>query len=169
MFGEIIGNISGFMYGKLLIFMLIAVGIYFTIRTRFVQFRFFKESIKVVTEKPMDVDNLLIYLNHKKEPSKKFMTCFRIFAAFIIFIGALMSMGTVWDLADVLMGIMTIINLPVICIAGGTALKALDDYTNQTKQCSAFLCIHAAPPASAFPKRHICCDLPSLYSKIRQC
>lgn len=80
------------------------------------------------------VDNLLIYLNKKKEPSKKFMTCFRIFAAFIIFIGALMSMGTVWDLADVLMGIMTIINLPVICIAGGTALKALDDYTKQKKE-----------------------------------
>ena len=79
------------------------------------------------------VDNLLIYLNKKKEPSKKFMTCFRIFAAFIIFIGALMSMGTVWDLADVLMGIMAIINLPVICVAGGTALKALDDYTKQKK------------------------------------
>ena len=80
------------------------------------------------------VDNLLIYLNKKKEPSKKFMTCFRVFAAFIIFIGAMMSMGTVWDLADVLMGIMTIINLPVICIAGGTALKALDDYTKQKKE-----------------------------------
>ena len=80
------------------------------------------------------VDNLLIYLNKKKEPSRTFMTCFRIFAAFIIFIGALMSMGTVWDLADVLMGIMAIINLPVICIAGGTALKALDDYTRQKKE-----------------------------------
>ena len=80
------------------------------------------------------VDNLLIYLNKKKEPSKTFMTCFRIFAAFIIFIGALMSMGTVWDLADVLMGIMAIINLPVICIAGGTALKALDDYAKQKKE-----------------------------------
>lgn len=80
------------------------------------------------------VDNLLIYLNHKKEPSQKFMTCFRIFAAFIIFVGALMSMGTVWDLADVLMGIMAIINLPVICIAGGTALKALDDYAKQKNE-----------------------------------
>jgi len=80
------------------------------------------------------VDNLLIYLNHKKEPSRKFMTCFRIFAAFIIFLGAMMSMSTVWDLADVLMGIMTIINLPVICIAGGTALKALDDYAKQKKE-----------------------------------
>lgn len=80
------------------------------------------------------VDNLLIYLNGKKEPSAKFMFWFRIAASFIIFIGALMSMGTVWDLADVLMGVMAIINLPVICIAGGTALKALDDYTKQKKE-----------------------------------
>ena len=34
MFGEIIGSISGFMYGKLLIVMLIAVGLYFTFRTK---------------------------------------------------------------------------------------------------------------------------------------
>ena len=54
MFGEIIGNISGFMYGNLLVIMLIAVGLYFTFRTKFVQFRFFGESIRVVTEKPMD-------------------------------------------------------------------------------------------------------------------
>ena len=80
------------------------------------------------------VDNLLIYLNHKKEPSKTFMFWFRIAASVVIFVGALMEMGTVWDLADVLMGIMAIINLPVICIAGGTALKALDDYTKQKKE-----------------------------------
>ena len=79
------------------------------------------------------VDNLLIYLNGKKEPSKQFMFIFRIAAAVVIFLGALMSMGTVWDLADVLMGIMAIINLPVICIAGGTAIKALEDYMAQMK------------------------------------
>lgn len=80
------------------------------------------------------VDNLLIYLNGKKEPSATFMFCFRILASVIIFVGALLSMGVVWDLADVLMGIMAIINLPVICIAGGTALKALDDYSKQKKE-----------------------------------
>ena len=42
------------MYGKLLVILLIAVGLYFTFRTKFVQFRFFKESIKVVSEKPAD-------------------------------------------------------------------------------------------------------------------
>ena len=49
----------------------------------------------------------------------------------LIFIGAGSSMGTMWDLADVTMGFMAIINLPVICILGGPALRALDDYTEQ--------------------------------------
>ena len=52
MFATLIGNISGFMYGKLLIVLLLAVGLYFTFRTKFVQFRLFKESIAVVMEKP---------------------------------------------------------------------------------------------------------------------
>ena len=34
MFGEMIGTISDFMYSYLLIIMLLAVGLYFTIRTR---------------------------------------------------------------------------------------------------------------------------------------
>ena len=76
------------------------------------------------------VDNLLIYIM-KKIPSKTFMTCFRIVASLIIWLGAGLSMGLVWDLADVLMGIMAIINIPVICILGTPAIKALKDYTDQ--------------------------------------
>ena len=79
------------------------------------------------------VDNLLIYLNGKKEPSATFMFCFRILASVIIFVGALLSMGVVWDLADVLMGIMAIINLPVICILGSKATGALKDYEDQKR------------------------------------
>ena len=52
MFTEIIGVISGFMYSKLLIILLLGAGIYFTFRTGFVQFRLFGESVRVVSEKP---------------------------------------------------------------------------------------------------------------------
>ena len=76
------------------------------------------------------VDNLLIYLM-KKIPSKPFMTCFRIVASLIIFVGAGLSMGLVWDIADVLMGIMAIINIPVIIILGRPAVAALKDYAAQ--------------------------------------
>ena len=51
MFGEMIGTISDFMYSYLLIIMLLAVGLYFTIRTRGVQLRLLAESIRVVGEK----------------------------------------------------------------------------------------------------------------------
>ena len=51
------------------------------------------------------------------------MNVFRLFAVVVVFIGAQLQFGLVWDLADVLMGIMAIINLPVIVILGNTALK----------------------------------------------
>ena len=52
MIGSIIGDISGFMYSKLLIIMLLAVGLYFTVKCGFLQIRMFGESVKVVGEKP---------------------------------------------------------------------------------------------------------------------
>ena len=64
----------------------------------------------------------------------KEMNVFRLFAVVVVFIGAQLQFGLVWDLADVLMGIMAIINLPVIVILGNTALKCLDDYLVQKKE-----------------------------------
>lgn len=61
------------------------------------------------------------------------MTVFRIIACVIVFLGAQMSFDLVWGIGDVLMGIMAIINLPVIVILGKTALKAMDDYMAQKK------------------------------------
>lgn len=78
------------------------------------------------------VDNLIIYIL-KKVPSKTFMTAFRIVGAVVIFIGAGLEMGLVWDIADVLMGIMAIINIPVIIILGKPAIGALKDYAQQKK------------------------------------
>ena len=76
------------------------------------------------------VDNAFAYVL-KHVPGKTFTLCYRILACVLIFIGAGSSMGTMWDLADVTMGFMAIINLPVICILGGPALRALDDYIEQ--------------------------------------
>ncbi len=76
------------------------------------------------------VDNAFAYIL-KRVPGSTFKLCYRFIACVLIFIGAGSSMGTMWDLADVTMGFMAIINLPVICILGGPALRALDDYTKQ--------------------------------------
>ena len=58
----------------------------------------------------------------------------RILACFVVFFGALLDFSLVWNLSDVLMGIMALINLPVIVILGNTALKTLNDYIAQRKQ-----------------------------------
>lgn len=61
-------------------------------------------------------------------------TVFNIVAVLLVFIGAQLEFGLVWSIADVLQGCMALINLPVIVILGGTALKALKDYTDQRAQ-----------------------------------
>ena len=78
-------------------------------------------------------DNLLIYI-HKKQPEKAFMKGFRLVSALAIFLGAGMEMSLLWDLSDVLMGVMALINIPVILILSGIAFKAIQDYEVQLKQ-----------------------------------
>ena len=69
----------------------------------------------------------------KRPVSKMTMNIFRLISCVLVFVGATLEFGLVWDIADVLMGIMAIINLPVIVILGKTAINALDDYLKQKK------------------------------------
>ena len=48
---NLVSNINSFMYSYLLIYMLVGIGLYFTIRTGFVQFRMIPEMFRVITEK----------------------------------------------------------------------------------------------------------------------
>ncbi len=79
------------------------------------------------------VDNCLVYLL-KRQPSKKFMTVYHIVAALVVFVGAGLSADLLWGIADVTMGAMTIINMPVIIILGKYAIGALKDYEKQRKE-----------------------------------
>ena len=78
-------------------------------------------------------DNLLIYI-HKKQPEKAFMKGFRLVSALAIFLGAGMEMSLLWNLSDVLMGVMALINIPVILILSEIAFKAVQDYEAQLKK-----------------------------------
>lgn len=78
------------------------------------------------------VDNALAYLM-KRVPSKQFMLVFRTAAILLIFVGAGLEINLVWNLADVLMGVMVMINIPVILILSRPALDALKDYTAQRR------------------------------------
>lgn len=68
-----------------------------------------------------------------KVPSKKVQNIYHIIAAIIIFIGASLSADLLWNIADIAMGGMTIINMPVILILGKYAFRALKDYESQRK------------------------------------
>jgi len=80
------------------------------------------------------VDNALIFLNKKNKPSERFMRIFYICAAFIVFIGAIIPMDAAWAMADITMGGMTLINLPVCILLGKYALDCLRDYEKQKKE-----------------------------------
>lgn len=47
-------SVNDTLYSYVLVILLVLGGIYFTFRTRFVQFRLLKEQIRCVTEKPAD-------------------------------------------------------------------------------------------------------------------
>ncbi len=79
------------------------------------------------------VDNALIYLNGKKPPSKRFMTGFYIFCIAVIFAGALMEMSFAWTIADITMGLMTLINIPCCFMLSKQVFAALRDYEKQKK------------------------------------
>ncbi len=69
-----------------------------------------------------------------KDPSKKFKTTYYIIASALILLGALLKANTLWNISNVLMSCMTLINMPVIVILGKYAFRALDDYTKQRKE-----------------------------------
>lgn len=74
----------------------------------------------------------IVYLFGKK-PSKIALIAIRVLAIVIVLAGAVAEMGIVWDTADVLMGLMAIINVPVIFLLSKPAAKCLDDYVLQRK------------------------------------
>ncbi len=65
--------------------------------------------------------------------NKVILTVFRLLCLVVIFFGCLNSFDLAWNLADIFMGFMAIINLVTILLIGKWALRALDDYTAQRK------------------------------------
>ena len=78
------------------------------------------------------VDKALIYIL-KKEPNRLFKTIYYILASALIFVGAGLSAGVLWDLADIFMGLMALINIPTIIILSKYAIRAITDYIKQKK------------------------------------
>ncbi|MGG0645080.1 alanine/glycine:cation symporter family protein [Sporosarcina gallistercoris] len=65
---------------------------------------------------------------------KVWMTVYRIAVLGMVMFGAMAKVQTVWDLADVFMGLMAVLNLIVIAVLSRIAFSVLDDFTIQRKQ-----------------------------------
>ena len=79
------------------------------------------------------VDSSLAYIC-KKWPSKTFLNAIHIIGCILVLIGSALSFGLVWDFADFTMGIMALINLPVLVFLLKPVLKALKNYEDQKKE-----------------------------------
>lgn len=71
-------------------------------------------------------------VNRKVRPHE--LLAFRIFATVIVFVGAIASAGLVWDTADMLQGMIVVVNVPAILLLGNTAVKCLNDYTESRRR-----------------------------------
>ena len=69
----------------------------------------------------------------KTTPSKHFNRVYYLIASGLIFVGAGLSADLLWDLADLMMGLMALINMPVILYLGRYAFRALSHYKSQRK------------------------------------
>ena len=59
------------------------------------------------------------------------LTVYRIIVAGMVLFGSVASLSTVWNLADLFMGLMTICNLIAIVLLGKYAFRLLEDYRQQ--------------------------------------
>ena len=66
--------------------------------------------------------------------NKALLFVFRITCIVAIFLGAQADFSLVWNLADVTMGLMAIVNIIAIFLLSGTVVKVLNDYEKQKKQ-----------------------------------
>ncbi len=67
-------------------------------------------------------------------PGKKFNCVYYLLASAMILLGAGLDADFLWNLADLTMGLMAVINVPVILFLSKYAIRALKDYYKQKKQ-----------------------------------
>jgi AGCS family alanine or glycine:cation symporter len=69
-----------------------------------------------------------------KQPGKVFMRIYYVIASAVILLGSGLNADLLWDIADLTMGGMTLINMPAILVLSKYAVRCLNNYTSQLKQ-----------------------------------
>ena len=66
--------------------------------------------------------------------SRVALNTYRLIVGAMVMGGAMMSLQTVWSLADITMGLMTLCNLVALALLGGQAMRLLEDYRAQKRK-----------------------------------
>ena len=64
---------------------------------------------------------------------KAWMFCYRILVLVMVMFGSIAQVQLVWNLADLFMGLMALINIAIIMMLGKIAFLVLDDFTEQRR------------------------------------
>ncbi|MBQ9802674.1 MAG: alanine:cation symporter family protein [Clostridia bacterium] len=78
------------------------------------------------------VDQCVFYILGRV-PSKTVQHCYHAVGALVVLLGAGLSADFLWNFSDVTMGVMTLINVPVIVILGKYVYRALKNFAVQRK------------------------------------
>ncbi len=78
------------------------------------------------------VDQCIYHLLGRK-PGKLFKAVYYVIASLVILLGAGLSARLLWNIADITMGAMALINIPVIILLSKYVVKALKNYEKQRK------------------------------------
>ena len=70
----------------------------------------------------------------QRDLSKGGRIAFYLIETLFVFTGAFLEFGLVWNLADLMMAVMSLVNLPVIVVLGKKAFDCLDDYKKQKRE-----------------------------------
>lgn len=65
---------------------------------------------------------------------KRLLFLFRLSCILVIFLGAQADFSLMWNLADITMGLMAIVNIIAVFLLRGTAARTLEDYEKQKKK-----------------------------------
>ncbi|WP_027308654.1 sodium:alanine symporter family protein [Caloramator sp. ALD01] len=68
------------------------------------------------------------------KPSKTYLNIYRLLVVAMVMWGSIASLQIVWDLADLFMGLMAILNIIAILLLGNVAFKVLKDYEKQREE-----------------------------------
>lgn len=69
-----------------------------------------------------------------KLPGKSVRVIQKVIGILVVLVGCTSQMNIVWDTADVMMGLMAVINVPVIFLLVKPVIRCLEDYTKQKKE-----------------------------------